>query len=520
MRTSIRRSIFVAITALGVASALLATRDVDGQEAQAQPGQRRQPYTWPRGRSGPRAHSFPLDDSHFVRFPLAASEQAYADIQGERIKPYLKDVVAISLKSKADGNKWWGRIAGTQYDHMTEDWVETTFTKLGLKNVRKQPFDLPPQWFAKDWSLSVTGGGKTVTPASVWPTVGSAATPPGGLDLEVAWVGLGTEADFIGRNVKGKAVLIESIMTPRVSDHSAIWNGAILRAQEKGAAAILVNMSYFGNWVFQAGANGASIPHMTIGNEDGKAIREMIEKGGPVRLKMMLATETRPGLKDSNVWGELPGTTDEDIIVFSHHDGYFQAASDNASGVAVMMALAEHFAKVPQAQRRRTIKFVTTSGHHAGSLGVRWMHDNKDTVLAKTALMINAEHASPLALSIWEGEMRPTNGIQPRRWFVHGSPKLAALSLKAYETFGVSIMHRMEPAASGDMGQVWRDAPSIMSIVSSDFYHSDLDTPDAVPAASLEQLTRAYAKMIDETNTLDRKDIVAAPAPGTAANPQ
>ena len=204
-------------------------------------------------------------------------------------------------------------------------------------------------------------------------------TPAGGLDLEVVWVGLGTEADFIGRNVKGKAVMIESVMTPRVSDHSAIWNGAIVRAQEKGAAALIVNMSQFGNWLYQVGSNGAKIPHMTVGNEDGKAIRELLEKGGVVRAKMEIAAEMRSGLKDSNIWGQLPGTTDEDIIVFSHHDGYFQAASDNASGMAVMMALAEHYAKIPQAQRRRTLKFVTTSGHHAGSLGVKWMHDNRDT---------------------------------------------------------------------------------------------------------------------------------------------
>ncbi|MGE0359818.1 MAG: M28 family peptidase [Vicinamibacterales bacterium] len=510
-----RRVLFVVLSVAVSGAAIWTTGIATGQVGRNQPS-KRQPYTWPRGSSEPRAHGFPLDDTTFVRFPLPAAEKAYADIDGERIKGYLKEVVAISLKSKADGNKWWGRIAGTEYDHMSEKWVEDRFRQLGLQDIRYQPFDLPPQWFTTSWSLSVTGGGKTITPASVMPTVGSAGTPAGGLDLEVVWVGLGAEADFMGRDVKGKAVLIESIMTPRVSDHSAIWNGAITRAEAKGAAAILVNLSYFGNWIYQAGASGVRIPHLTIGNEDGKAIREMLETGGVVRARMALATEMRPGLKDSNVWGQLPGTTDEDIIVFSHHDGYFQAASDNASGMAVMVALAEHYAKVPQTQRRRTLKFVTTSGHHAGSLGVKWMHDNRDTVLAKTALMINAEHASPLALSIWEGEMRPTTATQPRRWFVHGSPKLAALSLNAYKTFGVSIMHRMEPAASGDMGQVWRDAPSIMSIVSSDFYHSDRDTPEVIPAASLEQLTRAYAKIIDETNKLDLKDIVAAPLPSTA----
>jgi hypothetical protein len=515
MKEGRRRRLYVVVAAFSLGSALLAGHLAAEQEGQGQQG-KRQPYTWPRGRSEPRTHSFPLDDTTFVRFPLPASEKAYAGIEGEKIKGYLKEVVAISLKSKADGNKWWGRIAGTQYDHMAEKWVEDKFRALGLQEIRNQPFDLPPQWFTTNWSLTVTGGGKTIKPESAWPTGGSAGTPAGGLDLEVVWVGLGSEADFMGRNVKGKAVMIESIMTPRVSDHSAIWNGAITRAQEKGAAAIIVNLSRFGNWIYQAGSNGVTIPHMTVGNEDGKAIREMLEKGGVVRAKMELATEMRPGLKDSNVWGQLPGATDEDIIVFSHHDGYFQAASDNASGMAIMIALAEHYSKIPQAQRRRTLKFVTTSGHHAGSLGVKWMHDNRQTFLAKTALMINAEHASPLALSIWEGEERLTTGTQPRRWFVHGSPKLAAISLNAYKTFGVSIMHRMEPAASGDMGQVWRDAPSIMSIVSSDFYHSDRDTPDVMPAASLEQITRAYAKMIDETNKLDRKDIVAAPATSTA----
>ena len=66
---------------------------------------------------------------------------------------------------------------------------------------------------------------------------------------------------------------------------------------------------------------------MTVGNEDGKALRELIEKETNVKVKLQLATETRSGLQDANVWGTLPGATDEDIIIFSHHDGYFEAAS-------------------------------------------------------------------------------------------------------------------------------------------------------------------------------------------------
>ena len=72
--------------------------------------------------------------------------------------------------------------------------------------------------------------------------------------------------------------------------------------------------------------------------------------------------ETRTGLKTANVWGVLPGATDENIAVMAHTDSFFEGAMDNASGMATMVALAEHYAKMPKAQRRRTMTFFTTVG--------------------------------------------------------------------------------------------------------------------------------------------------------------
>jgi len=51
------------------------------------------------------------------------------------------------------------------------------------------------------------------------------------------------------------------------------------------------------------------------------------------------------------VWGSLPGTTDESIVIVAHRDGWFEGANDNGTGVATMLGLAEYFAKIPQAQR-------------------------------------------------------------------------------------------------------------------------------------------------------------------------
>jgi hypothetical protein len=203
------------------------------------------------------------------------------------------------------------------------------------------------------------------------------ATPGGGLNLDAVWVGIGTEADFAGRAVAGKAVVIYSIPAPSVINHSANYLGAVKRAEDKGAAAVIVILGIPGNLSSELNGAAEKIPAFSLGLDDGMAVRELIEHGGAT-IRMTLAVENRSGLKDASVWGELPGTTDEDIIVMAHHDAYFEGALDNASGMATMVGLAEYFSKIPKEQRRRTIRFVTTSGHHNGSLGVKWMHDACD----------------------------------------------------------------------------------------------------------------------------------------------
>jgi hypothetical protein len=191
---------------------------------------------------------------------------------------------------------------------------------------------------------------------------------------------------------------------------------------------------------------------------------------------------------------------------------------DNASGISVMLALAEHFSKVPAAQRRRTLKFVSTSGHHNGSTGTLWMHDNRATFLAKTALLLNCEHVSVTQTYYFGPAFRKSTQTDARRWWVYGSDTLASLALDAYRTFGVAVYHDMEPNASGDMGHVSRDAPSVQMIESPAFYHTDQDRPDVVPASGLEAVARAYAKLIDQVNRHDRTALVGTPA--TTSSPR
>jgi hypothetical protein len=506
----------IGIGVAALTASMGATALVIGTQAQAQPPA--QPAQTAQRAPGMTPHEYPLDDAHYLRWPLPAGHEAYGRLEGSRIKQWVQEITGVSRKSRDDGERYWGRIAGTKYDDMIEAWTEQKFKDFGLQNIHRQYFDLPPQFFPTSWSITARRGAKTLTLETARPA-GRVTTPPGGLELEAVWVGLGTEADFAGRDVKGKLVVIYSVPTPAVISHSATWLGAGERAAKRGAAAVAINLAIPGtNWQTQMNSGVPGVPSFSIGTGDADALRTMMEEG-PVRVKVELNGETRSGLRDANVWGTLPGATDENILIFAHHDAYFEGAIDNASGMAVMVALAEYYSKIPQAQRRRTLNFVTTSGHHAGSQGVQWMHDNRETFFAKTALALNVEHVSATQTYIRGPVVRQSNNIAARRWWVFGSDKLASTAHNAFRTFGVTTYHDMEERCCGDSIAIQTDVPNVVLMESPVYYHTDRDTPDIVPAHGLEAVARAYAKLIDEVNTMTLQETRPAARPTTTSRP-
>ena len=453
----------------------------------------------------------PLEDS-WIRWPLPASEQAYAAIDGHRLDAYVKEMAAISRRSRDRGEQWWGRIQGMPADKETELWLMDKFRKAGVPEVRAQPFDLPPQYYPAAWSVVASGSGTTLKLESSVPGIGSAAVA--GLEVEAAYAGLGTEADFAGRDVKGKAVFIYGSYEPGLWSSSAIRDGGLQRAEERGAAAIFICVGLPGNMKMHAVRGRAKVPAFSIGLDDFTAVRQLIERAVPGRMPRItinLAASMVPGLKTSMVWGVIPGMTDEKIIVNGHRDGYFEAAADNASGVATLIGLAEYFAKLPKEKRRRTIMLVSSPGHHGtADLGLKWIQDNKNTALGGTVvLFMNGEHTAAGQTYLRGPVIRKANAANAFWWSLEGGKTFQTLVLKAYRTFGVATYAEPEagspPGAGGDYGRI-----ATLGLVDAGlFYHTDAETADTIPPFGLEASTRAFAKIIDEVNTLDSRALMA-----------
>jgi len=450
-----------------------------------------------------------LRDDAFIRIPLRPEDERYADIEGDRLKEMLLEVDAISLADRDAGTIFWGRNVGTASHVATQDWVEGHFRRNGLDTVSRQSFDLNPVWHPTAWELTFASGDQTFTLASARPPQGAPSTPPGGLEFDLVWVGGGSDADYLGRDVVGKAVLIQDIPRPGTLRHSIRDEGSVARAFEKGAAAVGIVYGISDNFaVWQRTGDG---PGFNLGYEDGMRLRDRLGRGERVRVRYTMESERRSGLQAASVWGTLPGVSDEEILIIAHMDGYFQSALDNASGLAVMMGLLEHYAKTSLAERPRTLRFLASVGHHGGP-GTSWLHDNRETALANTVLAINLEHVAAVRTKYWGPRLRMMNAVSPMRWWVNGSPILLDTVLDAFNRFNVGVTADMEGGASGEMGRMARDVPSIQVITSPEIKHTEQDTPEWVPAVGLEQIGRAYAKIIDGIGAVDREALQPAGA--------
>ena len=146
----------------------------------------------------------------------------------------------------------------------------------------------------------------------------------GQADLEPVWVGTGTDADFLGRDVRGKAVIAYGFPNPGGREDTALTWGVVRRADMAGASALFIVLGFPGNVMNEPTAAGttnpARMPVFMLGNQDGTRIRQMIERDEEPRLRFRLAVELREGLKTANVWGVLPGATDENVAVMAHTD--------------------------------------------------------------------------------------------------------------------------------------------------------------------------------------------------------
>ena len=455
----------------------------------------------------------------------AGVDKSYAAIDAQQLHRWVEEQAQIGVNYRDEGHQWWGRLSGFPSGENENRWVEGKFKEFNVPFETHQ-IEMGSQDWPKSWSMTVTANGKTINLESAFPIIDFTSrvpSPEGDLNLDTVWIGLGQEADLIGKDLRGKAVFIYSIPTPNSLVQSAQWMGSVARAQKAGAALVVFDLAIPGNMKYishmEATTRDIKTAIMSIGDQDGTAVEEMYaaSKGQGVKTHVVWKDEHYDNMKESIVVAKLEGMTDESIIMLAHTDGLFYGGMDDAAGVAALLGTAEYFAKLPKSQRRRTMYFIATPDHHGGDHGGTWILKNFKDIFPKTAVMLNSEHLAgldPVYDRKWgtrgEPSLMASNEKFPSWWSVYGSDKLATIVRDDYGLFGVPTQLK-EGGSPGQLAKLQFQAPSFVLHNKDIYYHADGDTPDVVPVEGLKNVVQAFCKIFNDVNKVDLKDLKAPP---------
>jgi hypothetical protein len=425
-------------------------------------------------------------------------------------------------------------MPGTQADIECAEYILDKFDMFGLKNTLLEPVPIPVS-FPDVWSLTThVEGVDTSIPCGF--VRYAAFTPPEGISAEMLYVGIGSPDDFAAADsasgVAGKIVVVDlfapgipmaaldifdlytydpdnNLAGDKITENWPVANmpSAYNLAAGYGAAGFVGILTFTANDIHQylhAYVDG-QIPGVYISPNDGDELRSVLLSGTPAEATIVLTGYEGIG-ETFNVYGYLPGKSDETIIVYTQHDGW---GCNEGSGVSVIMALAKYYAKIPRHQRERSLMFLMLASHFGKRPPLLDMCHEVAAIQDKIVAAVSVEMISK-QYKIEGGEFVETGLISPRALFVSGLPGSGNPYLLDFAIDAVveNDLDRtsIQPAAGG----LFPHAPGeggLFDMIGIPIVHliahnapqfTNMDTPDTVQKDALVPTVKALRDIIDD----------------------
>lgn len=213
-------------------------------------------------------------------------------------------------------------------------------------------------------------------------------------------------------------------------------------------------------------------------------------------IEVKIDQQFQSNYTSQNVIGKITGTTYPDsILVFSAHydhlgkmgkDVYFPGANDNASGVAMLLNLAEHYSKnVP----KKTIVFMAFGAEESGILGSKYFTENPLFPLKQINFLINLD-----LLGTGEDGIQVVNGSEYQPYF----DKLVKINNQKNLLKEIKIRGK---AANSD--HYWfseKGVPAffIYTLGGITAYHDVYDVSKTLPLTEFEDCFRLIKDFVDD----------------------
>ena len=284
------------------------------------------------------------------------------------------------------------RFAGTPEERKAAEFIQETFARYGLKNVRLEAYPYAG-WSRGKATLEIVEPVQKSIPCISLPYC-----PADEIAAELISAGYGspTEYEGIGDQIAGKIVMTLSASPPdlgRWVHRKEKYDRAVL-----GGAKVFIFVSEHPGVGPETGSlqndSIAPIPGISICKEDGAFLLRLAERYGNVRLHVR-TTDINESRTSWNVIGDLPGneSPDEMVIVGCHYDGHdiSQGAHDPASGMVSVIEASRVLSRYAANILKRTVRFIAFGTEEIGLTGAfRYVAAHNDE-LDKIRFMFNMD---------------------------------------------------------------------------------------------------------------------------------
>jgi hypothetical protein len=414
----------------------------------------------------------------------------------------VESVSGERLMSDTEAIARWVRLSGTEEERASFDYVEGVLRDLGLETTRHTGWayiSLP-----EGAELTVEGADVPAITHSMAPE-----TPEDGLELPLVYVGSGAREDYFGRDVRGKAVLVEGIAIP----------GKARAAEEAGAGACvfanadehvheMIVSTLWGSPTPESRRELPCVPMVSVGAAGAKILREYLE--GPMSPTIRLMTQV------STRWREIPtlvaqlggAEEPEKFVLFSGHiDSWHRGAMDNGSANALMLEVLRVL--LPHRERlRRSLRLAFWSGHsHGRYAGSAWyadnfwedlhancvLHLNTDSPGGRGATVVTEGQAMAETREVAADAVRALTGeeFHGSRFGRSGDQSFMSLGIPSLFMF-VSEQPAGQDASAGDVTALL-SGPGAKGGGVGWWWHTTEDTPDKLDPELLARDARIYA---------------------------
>ena len=463
-------------------------------------------------------------------FVMPQGEAAAPELTGSTIRSDIDTIVGFAKESRRTkefgSGQTWGRVTGFASSMKTVDWAVDQFRKAGIADVKAQPISQPAGsgfWIPLSWEVRLLAdpafgpGTADVVLESALPL--SPSNLPATMTAPLVYVGTASPAVLKHIDVKGKIAV--QLIVPQ--GHMVFERGpAGSRADdlvERGAVGVFNLIRLPGNELSRDFSNCVN-PCFNVGGRDGWFLEQVLDRAAQanreVRAQITLKTESRTGLKAQNGVAVVPGNrTDETILIDAHVDSWFDGAGDNADGLAVMVALARHFAK-PQNKPERTLVFIASAGHHSPGMNGPSNFMQANAELAKKAVLaLNIEHVaqrnfSPARTTFPDGYRQAIadSGEAPTYAGVtNGSPFVNTLFQQGVTRYGVNFISDRSTMASGESGGFSSIRPVVTIMQAPPLYHTSAEVAEMISTPGLERMARFLAYFVKEVGRASRAQL-------------